>query len=315
MKAYMRNNGIDFFATNTERQALMDKISPKLDWIYQKIIGNGGILFRTNIGEEISKRLLRLLEFDKLILDDHAKYLYISITGDKGGKWTKIGMFPLNVHRANDPSNLTLLAIYEGSDSVDNLRLYCSNVFAQLNALNGKKYKIIRPNGVSMDLELQFVLVGDMAFLVNMYGLSNLWSRNSYCLFCDISKKNQIGLPQPRNFTSAFRRGDREYLPALSIPISNVVPSTLHIFLGLTVEYFKKLENIAMQISVELYDQMQTILSRNRLERQRWFMCFTGNQVHKLIGSDTILDEIRGLIPSSHKLFNDASGMRFVSLA
>ncbi|KAI1695790.1 hypothetical protein Ddc_20965 [Ditylenchus destructor] len=128
---------------------------------------------------------------------------------------------------------------------------------------------------------------------------------NSFCLFCTATKKRLNDPAEPRTFNSAFRRGNRAYFPALSVSIDDAVPSTLHIFLGIATEYFKNIENLAKKIDVNIYDEIQTLLSKYRLDKQAWYMTFTGNQVHKLIGSNIILSQLQDLFPSSHMLFPD----------
>jgi hypothetical protein len=71
-------------------------------------------------------------------------------------------------------------------------------------------------------------------------------------------------------------RFNQNFLPALAILTENVSPSCLHIFLGVVTDIFKQLEIIAKQIDLSIYENIQEILSKYRIEKQAWYMCLTG---------------------------------------
>lgn len=72
-----------------------------------------------------------------------------------GADLTKLGLFFLNVDCANDPRNLSLLCIYRGTDSAENLRKFCSDAFNQLNDLDGSSFRLTDKD----DNEKEIVLV------------------------------------------------------------------------------------------------------------------------------------------------------------
>lgn len=63
-------------------------------------------------------------------------------------------MYILDVEDSNSPDNLSLLVLYEGKDSADNLRLFCTDVFLQLIDLNGKEYSFQRQDGSFQNVKL-----------------------------------------------------------------------------------------------------------------------------------------------------------------
>lgn len=116
-----------------------------------------------------------------------------------GSGLTKLGLFFLNMSAANDPTNLSLLGIYCGSDSAEDLRRYAIPVIEQVNRLNHLKVEVQKED-VMIALELKLyviylycfqsfrVITGDMVFLLNIYGLPNLYSAKTPCLYCYTSK-------------------------------------------------------------------------------------------------------------------------------
>jgi hypothetical protein len=65
--------------------------------------------------------------------------------------------------------------------------------------------------------------------------------------------------------------------PALSIPVNHVVPSSLHIVLGLVEDIVGAIEICAKSIRMELYLRIQSIFSKYRVERKAWYGKFNGN--------------------------------------
>lgn len=81
---------------------------------------------------------------------------------------------------------------------------------------------------------------------------------------------------------------DQKYLPLLWIPLSNVCPSTLHIFLGLIDDLLKKIEKCAKYIDFlnkesSIYEKIQEVLRKHRIDKKAWFMTLTGRLFLHLI--------------------------------
>lgn len=102
----------------------------------------------------------------------------------------------------------------------------------------------------------------------------------------------------------------------MRIPTENVVPSVLHIFLGLVTDFFRSLEEFANHIDPTLPARIDELLQRHNIVRNAWFQMFVGtfdfsvkkfinlgNHLHKLIGSSLIINQIREIVPHEHALF------------
>lgn len=145
-------------------------------------------MYRANVKKELFKRLERLIASGRLHVNPTETNLYLAVAGDKGallrdhsfpfvgGKHTKIGCFFLNVEKVSDPRNFSLLAIYKGSDSVQELRSYCSALFEQLNALHNTPLEFTTDSGtVRMLLSMYYLSNDYLNFLLFLESWLAIW--------------------------------------------------------------------------------------------------------------------------------------------
>lgn len=116
------------------------------------------------------------------------KEIYACVVGDTGNDTTKIGMNILNVASANDSRNLSLLGLFHGKDSAENLKHYFSELLDNLSNLDGTAFVIQLDEQRTLELKLVLFVTGDMVFLCNLFGVSHAYTANWYCLYCYANK-------------------------------------------------------------------------------------------------------------------------------
>uniref|UniRef100_A0A914DX30 PDZ domain-containing protein n=1 Tax=Acrobeloides nanus TaxID=290746 RepID=A0A914DX30_9BILA len=312
-KTFFRKNNVDFFSKRREKDARTEEIAPSDDWAYDKKTEKNGVLYRKNIEKNIVSRLEQLEKSGQLQLDSNASAIYLAVGGDKGANYTKLGYFFLNIKSANSPQNLSLVALYKGDDSYKNLKAYCQEVFQQFNDLHGRTIVFNTETG-QKSLTIKLAVVGDMKFLVNVFGLPYLWLYKEFCLYCYISNDSEISKQMElsnlsrtlESMQADIQEKRQKDEPLLRISPDFAVPSCLHIFLGLVEGLFKMLEQLAKEIDPAIYYQIQVILCNYGLDRDAWLHTFNGNHAHKLIGTNEIQSEIRVLFPYPHAKTPDA---------
>lgn len=98
-----------------------------------------------------------------------------------------------------------------------------------------------------------------------------------------------------------------------------IVPSPLHLMLGLASDFLKALEKLATTIDQQIYDRMDELLQSKRIAKQAWLQSWTGiyslnfhtkmfqgNQIHKLLKMNLAL-QIKNLFPNDHPDFSKVS--------
>jgi hypothetical protein len=62
----------------------------------------------------------------------------------------------------------------------------------------------------------------------------------------------------------------------LCVPPEDIVPSPLHIIMGITNDCVTALEKIATEIDVRIKERLVEVLSRHGITRHAWMHNFTG---------------------------------------
>uniref|UniRef100_A0A914DK87 Uncharacterized protein n=1 Tax=Acrobeloides nanus TaxID=290746 RepID=A0A914DK87_9BILA len=225
-------------------------------WMRKHEIDGTGVLQRANIEEAILMRMNNLNEAGRLKIRENNQ-TFACVIGDKGAKWTKIGIFFIDVDKSCDPRNIMLLSLYKGDDSAAALRKYCSDVFTQLCEIQGTTYYL---GGI--ELTLMLMLGGDMSLEANVIGRPHVWSFNKFCLICKADKK--------MSFDMQFQAERMDFEPEM------IIPSPLHVILGLATDYLKALEKIALGIDRLIYERMDQLLQSYGIAKQAWNHSWTG---------------------------------------
>lgn len=211
----------------------------------------------TNVRDFVQLRLARLHAANKLVIDgDFGGFVWLALGIDKGEHTTKVSLILGNVRSPNSVNNLMLLAIYNGPDNHEYL-------YSALNSGNPplkEQIEDLAANGVVVDGRIRGVrlfVVGDMMCLTHLYG--HLGPAATFnCLLCSIPKETLKQTPSAifplRNLEAMhhqgvqFEQGLRDganptrlsqrwmsigHRPILEIPLRNVVPSPLHLLMGL----------------------------------------------------------------------------------
>lgn len=88
--------------------------------------------------------------------------------------------------------------------------------------------------------------------------------------------------------------------PLLKINMECVVPSSLHIFMGLGQNFFNELIQLLCQISESYKVEIEELLENLGISQKAWYNNFTGNTISKLLRPET-LSKIFDLIAESHR--------------
>lgn len=71
-----------------------------------------------------------------------------------GNKFTKLGIYPLNVSKPNSKNNIILLGMYKGVDGPKELTYHFQNVFDQLSMLDETIVSLVI-DGTQIDFKLK----------------------------------------------------------------------------------------------------------------------------------------------------------------
>ena len=183
--------------------------------------------------------------------------IWLKIGGDFGGSSFKCMLSTLNVERPNATENCFMILMAEAKDNPTNLRTFLEPLREEINELKSMSW-----NGKSMRL----FMCGDYDFQVKMYGLSGAAGVHP-CLWCDVTKEelqekpterrevNKRTLESLQEHHESFQHeghGDKKrakehmnvVMPLVwDIPVRNVAPPYLHIFLGVVQKHHKLLED------------------------------------------------------------------------
>jgi hypothetical protein len=204
-----------------------------------------------NLEEYLTVRLQRLANNNKLHFLHQKNEVWCGVGGDKGGGTVKFILNIANVFPSNSVNNLSILGIYEGSEDAVGLRTAFSHVCGQLSkiktvSISNKQYR------------LRLFPIGDMKFLCSFFG--HLGANSAFpCLICtagqeeirrssrvpvkirniaEMAKQGQLfqnarPTSQAQRTTLSKAYGSMEHPPLLNIPVTDIVPSPLHIAMGL----------------------------------------------------------------------------------
>ena len=84
---------------------------------YTDISVDGSVIGKvcSNVGEVLRWRFERLMKNNRIQLFEDT--VYVMLSGDKGGPYTKMGISFGTQSKQNSPSNIFVIGIYEGQDS------------------------------------------------------------------------------------------------------------------------------------------------------------------------------------------------------
>jgi hypothetical protein len=68
----------------------------------------------------------------------------------------------------------------------------------------------------------------------------------------------------------------QKFRPMLEIEVSDIVPSSLHTFLGVGTNAIDKLEELATKTDPAIYNEIQEIFRRHHVDKQAYFNKYHG---------------------------------------
>lgn len=198
------------------------------------------ILVMRNIRARINERITELFQANRLILDGvFDGKIWLTVLGDRGGSSTKLCVLIGNVQKANSLTNALLIGEYVGMDDGPHIRTAFLDIAQQIDNL--KEVEIVDDTGSIHKLQVVKFLTGDLKFLSAVIGHRGPQSRNP-CCYCDISKNvlasgiekcgNQVGnLRSLVDLHAKLACIDEK--PLFAIEPENIIPPSLHIFMGI----------------------------------------------------------------------------------
>lgn len=206
---------------------------------------------------------------------------------------------------ANSIHNLLLVGFYDDNDKAEMLRkAFQENLFSQLEDINQ-----LTVNG--KEVEVEWFATGDMNFLCALYG--HIGPASSFpCLLCEATTTEYMTRQQAdlrtlesmtfsaTHFASANASASQKTKlnkecksctmePALKIPVTNIIPSSLHVIQGLGQDLIKLLEKEAKVLSTadnDLCKKLDNVYEKLGASKKPWFQQFTGNHFRLLLTGD-----------------------------
>uniref|UniRef100_A0A8R1IGP4 Uncharacterized protein n=1 Tax=Caenorhabditis japonica TaxID=281687 RepID=A0A8R1IGP4_CAEJA len=210
------------------------------------------VKFACNDVQSIVNNRARAMLASKKIDSSDAPFK-ITVLGDKGAGTTKLGFSVMHGEKTNSPDNLTLLGVYTGDDKQSLLKENLGNVLEQLNNL--QKVHIRDEHGRVIEKNVEIYLTGDYMFLCECLGHGGPGTKEP-CIFCYQEKRgnsshltlgelNMGSTPRARTVGSYARDARREEFSVVAgeevlfrnIPITKIIPPSLHIVMGVFDKY------------------------------------------------------------------------------
>ena len=223
-----------------------------------------------NIGDSLTRRVQSLYDSGKLLQGEQfGNKLWVSIIGDKGGSYTKLCLLIGNVTNTNSRANLLLVGVYKGSDS----NQFMNNCFkSQIDELNSLRFVTILTGSGSENVEIEWFLTGDMMFLYECYGHQGPSSTHN-CLICDFRRTTK-GIPSQQWTKRAIVNGklsgdsvrNEQYALFPKIDLTNIIPPSLHIIMGIANFFIDALEAKAIAEDAHLVAKNVDIQKRSQLK-------------------------------------------------
>lgn len=240
--------------------------------------------------------------------------------GDKGGGGTKLTIAVANVEKTNSFENLLLVAIYDGTGDYEHLK-QLRPVFKQLSRIQK-----VRLNEFGLEKAIKWQVTGDLMFLSAIYGHLGPASTHP-CLKClcpsdnfheKDSKEAELrtvermmeaandynqNKPTAEDSQKLITEFNRQHCsiarqPLVSIPIEDIIPSSLHIVMSICEIILKLVEKEAAKLG-----RKKDLKRAHRdvgADRSAHFQSFTGNHVHRLL-SEASIESIGDIIQESEK--------------
>ena len=196
-----------------------------------------------------------------------------AVGGDAGGGHTKLGF----TYQARGVQTFAALLVYEGSDHAEQLHALkaanltpftgdsadCADIFIVLQRI--------------LDSSRRSFLNGDWPFINCLLGLKNA-SATHPCPICIINKSNLLGTSRYREQRDQLSRNP-DFPPLLTIPPERIVPTPLHLFLGIS-------NRIILEVYAELLGEkhVNSIVARARTVHSAG--CGGAADIHQLNGPE-----------------------------
>ena len=195
--------------------------------------------------------------------------IWVKLGADHGRDSFKVNIQIANVESPNSKLFTVMVGYAKVKDTPENLKLIFDEFKDEIRDLQ---------TAVWEDKTIQVFLTGDYSFLANIYGLSGA-AGTHFCLWCektlaemrsttsnkkakqrDLEKmkknyKDFISKGKGKKKASAAKCKNVVREPCLNIPISNVVPPSLHILLGVVKKHHDFIEMGCDEIDTDIIDE------------------------------------------------------------
>nr|CAD2200389.1 unnamed protein product [Meloidogyne enterolobii] len=274
IKREFAKKGLCVFCGSTNVEATKKEAADHLTlkWFVKEEEQNKALI-ATNVKDFLHWRLQNLENSKKLFPRTEGK-IGLVLTGDKGGLngTTKIGVQIADVKHLNSPSNVAIIAIYNGNDDRKSLERL-GPLFEQIRQFN---IISLSKNGT---MTIEWFLCGDYKFICSFYGHKGAASLHP-CVWCDAAKPLPplTSNPRPLGLTGQL---SIKNAPLLPIPPENIIPPSFHILHGLG----QRLLDLAEAAAIKGGNESDLIqwLKAAKVRRRKRAQNYTGEEVHKLL--------------------------------
>lgn len=259
----------------------------------------------SNLADYLQLRLTRLAQANCLDLANpkFENLIWLAFGVDKGAGTTKFSITILNVATPNSINNLVFAGIYDGPDSYDHLGIalrYGGRQRSLLSQLN----TIIR-GGLYVGQQhhhVRLFVVADMMALCGLYGHKGP-SSTFPCLLCRVPMTEMRRAPAAtspdllrtvdelkehgRAYIAGAREGrtdlqlSRQFYsirnePILQVPLDHIVPSPLHLILGLACVLITAVEERCRDLGGDWKKKLLDAYNDIKVDRRPFYQKFKG---------------------------------------
>ena len=288
IKRFLRGYSLHFENEGAVRKELKRLSAHKIDILekdFEFNNENGDVITKTTPFLKISN----LKIFTEKVLNDYSNKklltwhdgaipegeIWVKIGGDHGRDSFKVSYQIANVDKPNSKQFTFMIGYAKVKDTPHNLKLIFDEFKENIDNLNGMEWE---------GKKIKLFIVGDYAFLANIYGLSGASGKHP-CLWCldtkqDMQSYASSKYPSQTRTLEQLKTNHQHFVetgnskikeaskfnnvirePLLNIPLNQVAPPVLHILLGVVKKHHTILEDYCDSLDIEIIDDL---LSRKK---------------------------------------------------
>lgn len=180
------------------------------------------------------QHLLETNEVEKLPAE-----IEIVVAADRGGKWTKLGVFvPTIGTNVQSPNSFLLLGLYDGEEKREFIREAFDTIFTSLNHLQQKGFLLLRCRDEQNAVPIKMLFTGDLKMMWIVFGVGHS-SATQFCTWCEAKRSEHQQRPTTNAPLRSFDENPIGREALLKLPIAHLVLPPLHMIQGAANRVFK----------------------------------------------------------------------------